>query len=652
MLAIPKRLSPPAIISITVSCIFLQGCAIKHASRSVDAQYPVELKNCQIAMITAVNQGVPINPVPKGCSQLFAPVAQQATPGSPQPSSGSLQQPTDDQKQVMRNQFIDLTVIAINNTYRNYKDGFYIGQASFDTLSDFVVLALTGLTAVTGTSATKAALGAAAAGVTGAHTSVQKNFFENNARDAIFSTMDKLRQAQLIQITQNETLSIAKYPMAAALRDLDWYYQMGTILQAQTAIYSATLQTGNPANPNQLTLPSITTQPSNQTITSGQTATLSVAATGGSLSYQWYRGNSGDTSNPIQGATSNAFTTPALMATTSYWVRVQNSTGNTDSTVAIVTVNQTGAPAISTQPSNQTIASGQTATLSVTAVGTATLTYQWYRGNSSDTTTLIQGATGSTYTTPTLTTGGSYWVRVQNTAGSADSATATITVTVNQAGAPSISTQPSNQTITSGQMATLSVAATGGGPLAYQWYRGNSSDTTNPVQGATSSTLTTPALTATTSYWVRVQNSAGNTDSTAATVTVNRTGAPAISTQPGNQTIASGQTATLSVTAVGAATLTYQWYRGRSGDTTTPIQGATGNTYTTPALTTGGSYWVRVQNTAGSTDSVAATVTVNPPLASTNTAPIATTNAIGKATSQVVNSLSMSLESQTSSAAH
>ena len=39
------------------------------------------------------------------------------------------------------------------------------------------------------------------------------------------------------------------------------------------------------------------------------------------------------------------------------------------------------APSITTQPASQTIASGQTATLSVVATGTAPLTYQWYVGH-------------------------------------------------------------------------------------------------------------------------------------------------------------------------------------------------------------------------------------------------------------------------------
>jgi hypothetical protein len=98
-------------------------------------------------------------------------------------------------------------------------------------------------------------------------------------------------------------------------------------------------------------------------------------------------------------------------------------------------------------------------------------------------------------------------------------------------------------------------------------------------------------------------------DSTTATITVGTP--PAITTQPLAQTIASGQTATLSVAATGAATLTYQWYVGPSGTTTNPIAGASSSSYTTPALTTTTIYWVRVSNAyAPAADSSAVSVSI------------------------------------------
>ncbi len=71
---------------------------------------------------------------------------------------------------------------------------------------------------------------------------------------------------------------------------------------------------------------------------------------------------------------------------------------------------------------------------------------------------------------------------------------------------PTVVTQPSSQTTAYGQPATLSVTATGTPPLSYQWYQGQSGDTSAPIAGATSSSYTTPAQTATTSYWVAVSN--------------------------------------------------------------------------------------------------------------------------------------------------
>ncbi len=98
--------------------------------------------------------------------------------------------------------------------------------------------------------------------------------------------------------------------------------------------------------------------------------------------------------------------------------------------------------------------------------------------------------------------------------------------------APTITTQPQDATVRPGGTATLTVAATGTGPLNYQWYAGNAGDTTTPAGTGTS--FTTPALTATTSYWVRVSGPGGTVDSRTATVTVSSTPntAPTITPNP------------------------------------------------------------------------------------------------------------------------
>ncbi len=89
--------------------------------------------------------------------------------------------------------------------------------------------------------------------------------------------------------------------------------------------------------------PTITTQPVSQEVQSGASASLSVAASGDDLTYQWYNGNSGDTASPVAGATASTLNTGALTANTSFWVQITNAGGTADSETAVVTV---AAPAV------------------------------------------------------------------------------------------------------------------------------------------------------------------------------------------------------------------------------------------------------------------------------------------------------------------
>jgi hypothetical protein len=105
--------------------------------------------------------------------------------------------------------------------------------------------------------------------------------------------------------------------------------------------------------------------------------------------------------------------------------------------------------------------------------------------------------------------------------------------------APVIVTQPASQTVSAGDNATFTVAATGSGTLSYQWFFGNTA-----ISGATSSTLTVSNVQAANagSYFVTVSNSVGSVNSNTATLTVNAGTAPAITTQPASQSVTSGPT--------------------------------------------------------------------------------------------------------------
>jgi hypothetical protein len=184
------------------------------------------------------------------------------------------------------------------------------------------------------------------------------------------------------------------------------------------------------------------------------------------------------------------------------------------------------APQITTQPANQTVSVGQTATFSVAATGTAPLQYQWRKNGA-----VITGATGSSYTTPaTVSTdnGSSFTGVVSNSAGSVTSSAATLTVEAPVTVAPQITTQPANQTVSVGQTATFSVAATGTAPLQYQWRKNSAA-----ITGATGSSYTTPATVSTdngSSFSVVVGNTAGSVTSSAATLTVTMTTTPVAGT--------------------------------------------------------------------------------------------------------------------------
>ena len=87
------------------------------------------------------------------------------------------------------------------------------------------------------------------------------------------------------------------------------------------------------------------------------------------------------------------------------------------------------APAITSQPSSQTINLNAAATFNASVTGTPPLYYQWYSGARGDTSAPIAGATASTYTTPALSAWKRYWVRVTNAIGLTDSQTALAQVT-------------------------------------------------------------------------------------------------------------------------------------------------------------------------------------------------------------------------------
>ena len=208
------------------------------------------------------------------------------------------------------------------------------------------------------------------------------------------------------------------------------------------------------------------------------------ASSGSTLSFQSLKNRSA-----ISGATSSSYTISSVKATDagSYSVNVINAYGTTPSSSATLTV--TVPPTITTQPASQTVISGNSASFSVVASGTAPLTYQWNFGGAN-----ISGATSSSYGISSVNTNnaGSYSVNVINAYGTVTSSAATLTVTV----PPTITAQPQNQTVILNQNVFLSVAASGTAPFGYQWQatntaRGGFTNLTNggQISGANTNVL-------------------------------------------------------------------------------------------------------------------------------------------------------------------
>jgi hypothetical protein len=285
--------------------------------------------------------------------------------------------------------------------------------------------------------------------------------------------------------------------------------------------------------------------------------------------------------------------------------------------------NNPGSPAaaaIITQPANQTVTVGQVATFAVSAGGTAPLTYQWLKNGAN-----IANATSASYATPATTSadsGAKFDVLVSNSVGTATSAMATLTVNAANAGAPVITAQPANKTVALGKTATFTVSANGAAPLSYQWQKNAAN-----VAGATSASFTTPATMTVDNgaqFRVVVTNGSGNATSNSAmlTVTSAATAAPAIITQPANQSVTVGQAATFVVVASGTPAPAYQWQENGAN-----ISGATAASYSTPptvAGDTGAKFDVVVSNSAGSVTSSMATLSVNAAGTSTSTVDVTT----------------------------
>jgi len=173
------------------------------------------------------------------------------------------------------------------------------------------------------------------------------------------------------------------------------------------------------------------------------------------------------------------------------------------------------APGITAQPQNQLVATGTTATFAVSVSAQPTPTYQWFKDG-----TAINGATSATFSIASAQSAdpGTYKVTISQTVGGVTTSVTSAGATLSLGSAPTITTQPQNQTVTAGANVTLSVVATGTPTPTYLWYKDSAA-----ISGATSATLSLSSVQSANagSYKVTVTNAFSSIDSTAVTLTVN-----------------------------------------------------------------------------------------------------------------------------------
>lgn len=278
-------------------------------------------------------------------------------------------------------------------------------------------------------------------------------------------------------------------------------------------------------------------------------------------------------------------------------------------------------PAITAQPQGLALSPTDTANFSVTATGVAPLSYQW-RKDGVDLTDggNISGAGTSALALANVQSAddGYYSVVITNVYGVVTSSPAILFVSAGDL-PPFVTTQPLNQTVITNQSASFTITAAGKPLPTYQWQR-NGVDLGNDSKY---SGVTTPTLTIANAqvadegtYSVALTNSAGFTNSDAATLTVNIP--PYLTTPPTNFVALNGAAAAFSVVAGGKPAPSYQWLKNGN-----PIPDETNATLSFAAVIPGdaATYAITVNNAAGILTSPSVTLIVNSSMAITGLVP-------------------------------
>ena len=337
----------------------------------------------------------------------------------------------------------------------------------------------------------------------------------------------------------------------------------------------------------------------------------------GIFGYQWQSSADNVTFNNIAGATGAGYAPPALMATT-WYRRIVNSgpCSNISGSIQItVYTNLTAGTIQSAQSICYNTAPAALTQATAPTGGTGAYTYQWQDSPDNATFTNIVGATASGYSPPVLTANRYYRRRVTSgSCGTVNSPSILITVYADL----TPGSVGSAQTIcyNTAPLQLTQVTAPGGGPggYTYRWQSSPDNSTWSNITGATASTYSPPALTASTYFRRRVTSGSCNqvySNSVLVTVygqllsgTIGTDQSICYNTAPAALT-------QLTAPAGGTGVYTYQWQDSPDNSTFTNIGGATGVGFAPPVLTATRYYRRNVTSgTCGTVSSASVTITV------------------------------------------
>ncbi|MBU3700085.1 MAG: choice-of-anchor D domain-containing protein, partial [Candidatus Kapabacteria bacterium] len=257
--------------------------------------------------------------------------------------------------------------------------------------------------------------------------------------------------------------------------------------------------------------PRITRQPTNLDVCPGSNNTVSVAATGNNLAYQWYRNGqiiNGQTSSSI------AFNNYDYSMNGQYYCIVRSDVPNPNNcpiSVQSTTIRVAGfrAPTVTTQPKSVDACAGTNTTLVATFGGTG-LSFQWFKDGQA-----IDGQTANAIVIAATkpSDAGRYTVTATGTCGLfVRSDTAVVTV-LNR---PTVTKQPESATLTSGDRLALSVEGTD--VRTVQWFKNEVA-----IKDATTTSFSISRVVKSDAgfYTARITNGCGGVVSASAKVVVN-----------------------------------------------------------------------------------------------------------------------------------